>query len=211
MNKATDFEHMEHEIVGTVGTPLVDNPKMSTRNVDVYYGDKQAIFGVDLDLAENEVIALIWPSGCGKSTYLRQNALIVVLAQAGAFVPAKSAHIGLVDRLFSRVGAADDLAEHLVAEVGVHHRRAGRLHDLEVGYAAEERVHHSIPAPPVRVLLAVLGGEAGQGGRQEQRQQPGEPAGSATRTTGPEQAGNVAPLTKRATAVPMCKRGRYLK
>jgi phosphate transport system ATP-binding protein len=71
MNKATDFEHMEHEIVGTVGTPLVDNPKMSTRNVDVFYGEKQAIFGVNLDLAENEVIALIGPSGCGKSTYLR--------------------------------------------------------------------------------------------------------------------------------------------
>ena len=71
MNKVTDFEHMEHEIEGTVGTPLVDNPKMSTRNVDVFYGDKQAIFGVDLDLAENEVISLIGPSGCGKSTYLR--------------------------------------------------------------------------------------------------------------------------------------------
>ncbi len=71
MNKAADFQHMEHEIEGTVGTPLVDNPKMSTRNVDVFYGDKQAIFGVDLDLAENEVISLIGPSGCGKSTYLR--------------------------------------------------------------------------------------------------------------------------------------------
>jgi DNA mismatch repair protein MutS len=46
----------------------------------------------------------------GKSTFLRQNALLVVLAQAGSFVPAKSAHIGIVDRLFSRVGAADDLA-----------------------------------------------------------------------------------------------------
>ena len=46
----------------------------------------------------------------GKSTYLRQNALIVVLAQMGAFVPAREAHIGVVDRLFSRVGAADDLA-----------------------------------------------------------------------------------------------------
>ena len=46
----------------------------------------------------------------GKSTYLRQNALIVVLAQMGSFVPAKEAHIGIVDRLFSRVGAADDLA-----------------------------------------------------------------------------------------------------
>lgn len=71
MNQAVEFEEMEHEIVGTVGTPLVENPKMSTRNVDVFYGDKQAIFGVDLDIAENEVIALIGPSGCGKSTYLR--------------------------------------------------------------------------------------------------------------------------------------------
>ena len=46
----------------------------------------------------------------GKSTFLRQNALIAILAQTGAFVPAVSAHIGVVDRLFSRVGAADDLA-----------------------------------------------------------------------------------------------------
>jgi len=46
----------------------------------------------------------------GKSTFLRQNALIAILAQMGAFVPADSAHIGVVDRLFSRVGAGDDLA-----------------------------------------------------------------------------------------------------
>jgi DNA mismatch repair protein MutS len=46
----------------------------------------------------------------GKSTYLRQNALIAILAQIGAFVPAEHARIGIVDRLFSRVGAADDLA-----------------------------------------------------------------------------------------------------
>ena len=46
----------------------------------------------------------------GKSTFLRQNALIAVLAQMGSFVPARAAHIGAVDRLFSRVGAADDLA-----------------------------------------------------------------------------------------------------
>jgi DNA mismatch repair protein MutS len=46
----------------------------------------------------------------GKSTFLRQNALIVILAQIGSYVPAKSARIGVVDRLFSRVGAADDLA-----------------------------------------------------------------------------------------------------
>jgi DNA mismatch repair protein MutS len=46
----------------------------------------------------------------GKSTFLRQNAVIAILAQIGAFVPAKAARIGVVDRLFSRVGAADDLA-----------------------------------------------------------------------------------------------------
>nr|WP_198027173.1 hypothetical protein [Candidatus Paracaedibacter symbiosus] len=46
----------------------------------------------------------------GKSTYLRQNALIAILAQMGSFVPATAAHIGVVDRIFSRVGAADDLA-----------------------------------------------------------------------------------------------------
>jgi DNA mismatch repair protein MutS len=50
------------------------------------------------------------PNMAGKSTYLRQNALITVLAQMGSFVPAERAHIGVVDRLFSRVGAADDLA-----------------------------------------------------------------------------------------------------
>ena len=50
------------------------------------------------------------PNMAGKSTFLRQNALIVILAQIGCFVPAKHAHIGVVDRLFSRIGASDDLA-----------------------------------------------------------------------------------------------------
>ncbi|MBI1276188.1 DNA mismatch repair protein MutS [bacterium] len=53
---------------------------------------------------------LTGPNMAGKSTFLRQNALIAILAQMGSFVPAESAHIGVVDRLFSRVGAADDLA-----------------------------------------------------------------------------------------------------
>lgn len=61
--------------------------------------------------AKNGAIWLLTgPNMGGKSTFLRQNALIAVLAQAGSFVPAKSAHIGVVDRLFSRVGASDDLA-----------------------------------------------------------------------------------------------------
>lgn len=46
----------------------------------------------------------------GKSTFLCENALIVIMAQAGFYVPAKFAHIGMVDKVFSRVGAADDLA-----------------------------------------------------------------------------------------------------
>ena len=50
------------------------------------------------------------PNMAGKSTFLRQNALIAILAQMGSFVPAEAAHIGIVDRLFSRVGAGDDLA-----------------------------------------------------------------------------------------------------
>ncbi len=58
--------------------------------------------------------ACIWiltgPNMAGKSTFLRQNALIAIMAQMGSYVPAKSAHIGLIDRLFSRVGASDDLA-----------------------------------------------------------------------------------------------------
>lgn len=55
----------------TVGVPMVDNAKFSMRGVNVYYGDKQAVFDVGLDIAENEVIAMIGPSGCGKSTFLR--------------------------------------------------------------------------------------------------------------------------------------------
>ncbi|MEC9368418.1 MAG: DNA mismatch repair protein MutS [Pseudomonadota bacterium] len=56
------------------------------------------------------ILVVTGPNMAGKSTFLRQNALMVVLAQMGAFVPARAAHIGVVDRLFSRVGAADDLA-----------------------------------------------------------------------------------------------------
>ncbi len=55
----------------TVGEFTVADPKMRTKNVDVFYGDKQAIFDVSLDIGNNEVIAMIGPSGCGKSTFLR--------------------------------------------------------------------------------------------------------------------------------------------
>jgi DNA mismatch repair protein MutS len=59
---------------------------------------------------QGRITLLTGPNMGGKSTFLRQNALLAILAQIGSFVPAREAHIGIVDRLFSRVGAADDLA-----------------------------------------------------------------------------------------------------
>ncbi len=65
---------------------------------------------IDLSSSETQVVVLTGPNMAGKSTYLRQVALIVLLAQVGSFVPAAEARIGVVDRLFSRVGALDDIA-----------------------------------------------------------------------------------------------------
>ena len=63
-----------------------------------------------LDTDANRVAILTGPNMAGKSTYMRQVALIVLMAQIGSFVPAKSARIGVVDRIFTRIGASDDLA-----------------------------------------------------------------------------------------------------
>ena len=67
-------DEFDVEIIDTVGAPLLEEGaeiKMATRNCNVFYADNQAIYDVDLDIAKNEIIAMIGPSGCGKSTYLR--------------------------------------------------------------------------------------------------------------------------------------------
>ncbi len=63
----------------------------------------------DMDCNDKRVMLITGPNMSGKSTYMRQNAIIILMAQIGCFVPAKEAHIGIVDKLFSRIGASDDL------------------------------------------------------------------------------------------------------
>lgn len=67
-SKGTD---RESRIPETVGEPFADNPRLTCRKVNVFYGDKHAIRQVSLDIGRNEVIAMIGPSGCGKSTFIR--------------------------------------------------------------------------------------------------------------------------------------------
>ena len=72
----------------TIGQPFTDNAKISARDVNVYYGDKQAIIDASLDIGSNEVLAMIGPSGCGKSTFLRcinrMNDIIPICRVAGS-------------------------------------------------------------------------------------------------------------------------------
>ncbi len=73
-------------------------------------GDKFVPNDVLLEPSKNRLIILTGPNMAGKSTYIRQVALLTLMAQMGSFIPAGSAEIGLVDRIFTRVGASDDLA-----------------------------------------------------------------------------------------------------
>jgi phosphate transport system ATP-binding protein len=69
--EVTENAAISREDRATVGEAFVDDPRMTCRNVDVFYGEKQAINDVSLDIGKREVISMIGPSGCGKSTFLR--------------------------------------------------------------------------------------------------------------------------------------------
>jgi DNA mismatch repair protein MutS len=117
----------------------------------------------DCDLGpEHRLWLVTGPNMAGKSTFLRQNALIAILAQIGSYVPASSAHLGLVDRLFSRVGASDDLARgrstfmvEMIETAAILHRAGERalvildeigrgtatFDGLSIAWAAVEHLH----------------------------------------------------------------------
>lgn len=90
-DKILDIKEGRHPVLKeTLGAEFVSN--------DVNIGDKSG-----------DLVIITGPNMSGKSTYIRQNALLVVMAQTGSFIPAESAAIGLVDRIFTRVGASDEL------------------------------------------------------------------------------------------------------
>lgn len=97
--------------------PLVDSsqllkidagrhPVIEALNVGEKFTPNDAL----LDADNNRLLVITGPNMAGKSTYIRQVALLVIMAQMGSFIPAKAAHIGIVDKVFTRIGASDDLA-----------------------------------------------------------------------------------------------------
>jgi DNA mismatch repair protein MutS len=128
---------------------------------------------VRLDGEETQLVLLTGPNMAGKSTYMRQTALLVILAQMGAFIPAKSARIGVVDRIFTRVGARDNLAggqSTFLVEMSetaniLHHatprslilldeigRGTSTYDGLAIAWAVAEYLHERLPG--AKVLFA---------------------------------------------------------
>ena len=127
-----------------------------------------------LDHQDHQVVVITGPNMAGKSTYLRQVALIALMAQIGGFVPAEEAHIGLVDRIFTRVGLQDDLAagqstfmvEMLETASILHHatrrslvvldeigRGTSTYDGMSIAHAVVEHIHNS-PRLGCRTLFA---------------------------------------------------------
>ncbi len=122
-----------------------------------------------LDSEDAQILIITGPNMAGKSTIMRQAALIVIMAQMGSFIPAKEARIGLVDRIFTRVGASDDLSRgrstfmvemeecaHILRNVGSRSlilldeigRGTSTFDGLSIAWAVAEFLHDACPARP---------------------------------------------------------------
>ncbi len=127
-----------------------------------------------LDCRTNQILVITGPNMAGKSTYIRQVAMIVVMAQMGSFVPAREAEIGLVDRVFTRVGASDDLARgrstfmvEMQETANILNNATGRslvvldeigrgtstFDGISIAWAVAEHLHNT-PAVKARTLFA---------------------------------------------------------
>lgn len=105
--EAADRGNYVRPAVNHGGSITIDHGRHPVLEKVLDYGD---FVPNDTGLGAGEIMLLTGPNMAGKSTYMRQVALITLMAQMGSFVPAASADIGMVDRIFTRIGAADDLA-----------------------------------------------------------------------------------------------------
>ncbi len=106
---ANNYCMPEIDLSGTVDIKSGRHPVVEVMQKDMLFVPNDTY----LNLTTDRTAIITGPNMAGKSTYMRQTALIVLMAQMGSFVPAKSARIGIVDRVFTRIGASDDLASGL--------------------------------------------------------------------------------------------------
>ncbi len=106
---AVEYEYCCPEVNETSALEIVDGRHPVIERL-LPPGDKYAPNNVSLDTESNQILIITGPNMSGKSSYLRMTGLIVLLAQIGSFVPAKRAVIGLVDKIYTRVGASDNIA-----------------------------------------------------------------------------------------------------
>ena len=169
---AVDDNYARPEVDGSLGFAIEGGRHPVVEQALKRGGQPFIANACDLSPGPAQTSGQIWlitgPNMAGKSTFLRQNALIALMAQIGSFVPAARARIGIVDRLFSRVGAADDLARGrstfmvemvetavilnqaserslvILDEIG---RGTATFDGLSIAWAAIEHLHESQPLP----------------------------------------------------------------
>ncbi len=107
---AVDYNYCRPIITADLAMNIQDGRHPVVEN-SLHAQENEPFIANDCTITNNNIILLTGPNMAGKSTFLRQNALIIILAQIGCYVPATSATIGIVDKLFSRVGASDNLSK----------------------------------------------------------------------------------------------------